>query len=102
MNAHESFRIELSFHRAQSLSHHPARAAGVEMHVLIVRFDPIDLPRAQKSDSSFRPDDKSLQILRRPFEVFQERPDLQASVFLPAITNLLFGAFEGVFEARLI
>src|SRR2546423_3896811 len=77
MNPKKFFRIELTFHRAQSLAHHPRAFSSMKMDVFVIRLQPINLACMQERDSPIRADDDAIEILSLGAHAFEERPYLE-------------------------
>jgi hypothetical protein len=72
------------------------------MYVFVVGFDPIDLVRGQKGDSTACFDHETLKVRRLVLNIFKQRAYLHSSVVLTLRAEPLFGIFDRVFESRLI
>src|SRR2546423_2841241 len=102
MNPKKFFRIELTFHRAQSLAHHPRAFSSMEMDVFGIRLQPINLACMQERDSPIRADDDAIEILSLGAYAFEERPYLEMLLLVLLRINTFLRVPQGRLETHLI
>src|SRR5262252_4606420 len=99
VNAHEAARIQTGFEKVHSLPKQMRAAAHVELHVIVVRFDPIDLRGAHQKNSAGISDRDPLKKGfggRQLLELFLT--DTCPSSFERPIESLIVKGFEQIVD----